>query len=125
MPGRWLTEIREIQDRAIAQTSQSPKRSSSWERLSCQPDPSLWLLPFTSSTAQTSAFLEARVFLPSPPAARATAGPIETGHIAKSSDQRREGIKEKKIIIQRPEPEAGYTEVKSLEELGSNPSSHT
>lgn len=52
-------------------------------------------------------------------------GPVETGYIAKSSDQRGEGIKEKKIIIQRPEPEAGYTEVKNLEELGSNPRSHT
>lgn len=36
----------------------------------------------------------------------------QNSNTAKSSDQKDEGIKEK--IIQRPEPEAGYTEVKNL-----------
>lgn len=40
-------------------------------------------------------------------------GHVKIAHTAKSSDQRGEGIKEKKKV-QRPEPEAGYTEVKNL-----------
>ena len=48
------------------------------------------------------------------PCCQSHCGSCQIAHTAKSSDQRGEGIKEKKLIIQRPEPEAGYTEVKNL-----------